>query len=173
MFMPQSRHKRFLLSCLLLQFIIGIVVIGGLFIIVRNTPFGMFGGDCPDASSYGSVTIRGLAQDLDGNPVEGVVIQVQKAEGGCPQSIDENVYLTSTTDGKFEGGVSHMLGDPLIHINVAADGYQAYEFDVSNVYQYTIIQLQIVLAEQLRVQWESSAAEGFNSTLTLTVSGAE
>jgi hypothetical protein len=171
--MPKSRLKRFLLSCTLLLFIIGILVVGGLFIIFRNAPLGMYGGDCPDPSSYGSVTIRGTAQDQDGNPVEGVLVQAQKSKGGCPQSTAENIRLTSARDGKFEGGISYMIGDSLVHIIVEAAGYQSYEFDVSNIFgRFSVVQLQIILGERLKVEWTSTTPDWLTLEAELTATNS-
>jgi hypothetical protein len=120
---------------------------------LSTAPWGMFGGDCLEMSSYGSVTITGTVHDGSGNPVEGVSLRVSKGEGACPQSDAFDTSVTTDADGSFLTGGWVMLGDPGVVIEIVPTGYGScrFEYRAAN-YRTTTLQLDITLAETMEIE---------------------
>jgi hypothetical protein len=90
----------------------------------QTIPWGMMGGDCPEASSYGGFSVSARVVDVQGNPVAGVPFRIRKAEGVCPQS-EEFEYISVTDgEGAFSSAGPLYLGDPPVEIAIAPEGYE-------------------------------------------------
>ena len=121
--------------------------------LIFSMPIGMMGGDCPEALSYGSMSIEGQVVDGDGNPLEGVTVAFNKEEGICPQLGRGHIVAESDAEGAFSGDFSVHLGDPAVQGRVIADGYDLCEFSFSSAStQSAEVILKITLAKDIHVQ---------------------
>ncbi|MEZ4670170.1 MAG: hypothetical protein R3E39_19870 [Anaerolineae bacterium] len=124
------------------------------FYALTRVPFGMMGGDCPESTSYGSVSFTGSVTASESNADVEVHIVANKPKGLCPQSeAINNVDSIVRPGDSFIRQYGIHLGDPVVKITISADGFDSCElgFSGQNTSFDEKIDLQIILDEHLTV----------------------
>ncbi len=121
--------------------------------IFRNMDFGMMGGDCPEMTSYGGVSITGQVVTDSNNSNKEIHIIANKPKGGCPQSvaIDKQEFVVQAGD-KISTGYDIHLGDPALEITINAAGYDSCELIFTSAIPSEDVDWKITLGDKLIVE---------------------
>ncbi len=120
---------------------------------IRNIDFGMMGGDGPESTSYGGVSITGKMVADSNNSNKEIHIVANKPKGGCPQSqAINNQELVVNSGDKIAVGYGIHLGDPDLKITISAEGYDSCELRFSSAIPTEEVDWQITLGKELIVE---------------------
>jgi hypothetical protein len=142
--------------------------------VIRHLPLGMMGGDCPESSSYGNVSITGNVINNTNDPNAEIHIVANKPKGGCPQSEEINNQEMVVHGGdKIATGYGMHLGDPNLVLMISATGFDSCELRFSSNIPSEDVDWRITLGLQLIVEQKTVVYGYISDTKGNTIRATE